>query len=313
MAMFSEGGLTSPDIWIVIGITLTASVSILLNPLVFRHNIRKKRSIARDLYMALSTTDLFCSIVLPITLSVGISRPKEEQCMKDFNITFCQTDYYKYNRTATITEKAVGGVVWYLIYSPLTITSVLAMSRWYQISYPLRVLNRTAVEIFLAALCLFQAIYFPLMLLNDPPGRPTQMQMNTQVVWNTTPLRLDHPVPIEGYQALLLITLSIVASVMTIWNIVHSQTVPGNEEIHAQRLRKVRSTVKITLLNAGSIVNAGTVMAVLLIHPTKHNFRILQSVVFSILPIFTSAYNPVIYTVLTKGILKNNSRVQRGH
>ena len=310
MAMFSEGGLTSPDIWIVIIIIHTASISVLLNPLVFRHNIRKKRSIARDLYMALCTTDFLCCIVLPITLSVGILRRKETHCFQQHNITFCQEHYYHYNRTATTVEKAVGSVTWYLVFSPQSITCVLAMSRWYQISYPLRVLNRTAVEMSLAVLCSLQAAYFPFMLFHDSPKGDTQMKINIQSVWNTTPLgKILSSVPIEGCVALLLISLSIIASSLTIWNIVHSHDVPGNTEDNARRLRKLRSTVKITLLNAGSVVYGGTVTAVLLTDPESQTFRILQSVVFSVLPIVVSTYDPIIYTVLTKGTLSYNSRV----
>ena len=119
MALLSEGGLTSPDIWIAIMINIVALISILLNPLVFRHNFRKKRSIARDLYMSLSATEFLSGLFLPITITIGILRPKEEQCYQDHDIHFCQNDYYKYNRTATIPEKVTGTVMWYFIYSPL--------------------------------------------------------------------------------------------------------------------------------------------------------------------------------------------------
>ena len=307
MAMFSEGGLTCPDIWIVITIILIAFISILLNPLVLRHNLRKKRSIARDLYMALSTTDFLSCIVLPLTFCIGILRPKEEQCSQDHNVTFCQTDYYKYNRTATITEKAVGSVAWYLIFSPLSITSVLAMSRWYQISYPLRVLSRTAVEITLAVLLLLQAIYFLAMVFSDSPEKPTVLKINIQTVWNSNGLRAKtHYFLMEGIQSLLLTSLSTVASVFTVWNVVNSQAVSGDLEISA---RRIKSTIKIALLNVGNVVYIGIVIFMTCINPNSRQFLFLQTVSFCI-PILQSTYNPVIYTVLSRGILNNNSRVR---
>ena len=41
MALFSDGGVSSPDIWIVVLMLLVALIGAVLNPLVFRHNLRK--------------------------------------------------------------------------------------------------------------------------------------------------------------------------------------------------------------------------------------------------------------------------------
>ena len=117
--MFSNGGWTSPDIWLVLSIFLIAALSVVLNLLVFRHNYYKKRSIARDLFMVLSATDFVSSLVITIAVGSSIAAPIEKQCIVDHNATFCQTSYYKYNRTATITEKAVGGVMWSLGFIPI--------------------------------------------------------------------------------------------------------------------------------------------------------------------------------------------------
>ena len=257
--------------------------------------------------MALSTTDFLTCIVVPITFCIGILSPKEEQCYKDHNITFCQTDYYKYNRAATMTEKVVGSVTYSFIFNPLSITSVLAMSRWYQISYPLRPLNRTAIEMFLAVLCIFHAIYFPWMILSDSPEHPTAMRMNIQAVWHETSWYGEgsHPVPIEGCVAMMLICLSTIASSLTVWNVLNSQEVSGNLEIRA---RKIRSANKILLLNVGNAVSTGVLLGVVMEDNDSEQFLILQSVVVT-LPVLLSTYNPVIYSVLTVGILDKNFRV----
>ena len=306
MAMFSEGGLTSPDIWIVITIILTASISILLNPLVFRHNTRKKRSIARDLYMALSTTDFISSIVLPAVLCQRILQPKEEQCIKDYDATFCKTEYYNYNRTATTAEEVVDGVKWGLMYAPISITSVLAASRWYQISYPFRVLNRTAVEMFLAAMCSFQMIYIPLMFLADSAQNPTLMMMNILTVWNPAPFGFDrYFVLLEHIVGILQSSLSIIASLLTIWNLIQSPTVPGNSEIRARRMR---STLKIALLNAGNLAYLGSALILTARTGLEKDIFIATRVTFCFVPVLLSTYNPVLYTVLTNDILNNNPR-----
>ena len=306
MAMFSDGGVTSPDIWIVITIMLTASISIFLNPLVFRHNIRKRRSIARDLYMTLSTTDFISSIVLSTVLCKRILQPKEEQCIEDYDATFCRTEYHKYNRTASLTEKAVGSVTWYLIYSPMSITSVLAVSRWYQISYPLRIPKRTAVEMSLAALCLLQAIYFPLMLFSDSSDNPTLMIVDILTVWNVSPFGAGaHAFPVEHIFATLQSSLSLIASILTIWSMMKSQSIPGNIEIRA---RRIRSTKKVSLLSAGNVIYI--VMALFDPHTVEQGNRILNSIAVCFLPVVLSTYNPVIYVLLTKGIVNENSRVR---
>ena len=303
--MFSEGGLTSPDIWIVITIIVTASISILLNPLVFRDNIRKKRSIARDLYMALSATDFFSSIVLSAFLCQRILQPIEEQCIKDKGATFCQTEYYKYTRTATTAEKVVESVKWSLMYAPITITSVLAFSRWYQISYPLRVLNRNALEMILTVWCICQVIYSILTMLI---GSPTLMTIYIQsvIIDNSAYMWIDYI--LVGLQSFL----SIVAALLTIWSVVKSQNVSENREIRA---RRTRSTIRIMLLNAGSIAYFGVIVGTSNIDRKNLVLGSIITVAASVclLPILQSAYNPVIYTLLTKGIFNSNSRVRAGN
>ena len=129
--MFSDGGFSSPDIWIVIAINLTAFISILLNPLVFRHNFYRKRSIARDLYMALSITDFFSSIFHSVTFSIRIQQPKEDNWKEEMSlVTFSRKEYIRYKRPATLKEKAVGSVTWCLIVFPVIITSSLTICRW---------------------------------------------------------------------------------------------------------------------------------------------------------------------------------------
>ena len=254
MAMFSEGGVTSPDIWIVVALILTALISLLLNPLVFRHNLRKKRSIARDIYMVLSATDFASSLAISTIYSVAILRPKEDQCVEDNNVTFCKTHYLDYQRPATIAEKSAGSLLWYLAYAPITITSTLAISRWYQISFPLRNLNKTAVELILGCACLVQAVFFPSVIFSDTPERPTMMQISIQtVIWNKTgpfgihTKSLTIPEVMTNLQCLI----SVGASILTITSLIKSPVIPGNE---AARMKKIKGSIKITLLNVGTAV-----------------------------------------------------------
>jgi hypothetical protein len=286
---------------------LLALISIALNPLVFRNNISKKRSIARDLYLTLSTTDFLTSVFLSTTYSVGILRPKEEQCYEQRSTSHCDTRYHEYIRKATISEKVVGSISLYLIFSPFSITSVLAISRWYQISFPFRDLHKSAVEVFLAVLCLLQASHFSLMLFTDTNDDPTIIKVSTQVVWNDKPYRSAEYLPkIEGYLVIFLCCLSTVASGITIRNILRSNTVAVNLDVHE---RKIRSTVKITLLNIGNLVYISGVLAYVFSDPQSHDTLILESFLMFV-PIVQSTYNPVIYTALTRDFFKKNARVR---
>ena len=304
MAILSEGGLTSPDIFIVIVLNLIALISVILNPLVFKHNISKKRSIARDLYLVLSASDFLSSVVFTSSVSVGIVAPKEEQCTIDHNATFCQDEYYKYNRTATITEKAVGGVMWSLLFIPMITAAVLALSRWYQISYPLRPFNRNAVEIILGIcyLLLPLVVNFQKFLYKKSTGNPVVFKMNVQTVTYLKRTTFFETLP---YVFVLLFTLiSSVASVITVRNIFKSPVVPGNEQIRAKR---IKGALKIAFVNFGNVVWDGVVFIRLFAGKKSYLLYIVQAT-WCFLPIVLSTYNPIVYTMLTTGVynIRNN-------
>ena len=286
--MLSEGGFTSPDIWIVIAVILTATISVILNPLVFRHNLHKKRSIARDLYMALAATDFLSSVAMSINLTLGITASKEEQCFIDHNATFCQTNYYRYYRTATVTEKAVGGVVWSLAFIPLIITAVLAVSRWYQISHPLRPLSRNAIKIILVLCCLLLVGSFHRYLFIEPTKNPIVFKMNIQAF-----AYLRKSGVLENLTEILAVLISFIsslASAITVWNIFKSPAVPGNEQI---RSRRIKSSLKIALLNIGNLSCGGAVIPKLFTVYESDEYYIFQTTV-CLLPLFLSTSIPTL-------------------
>ena len=107
-------------------------------------------------------------------------------------------------------------------------------------------------------------------------------------------------------------SLSVTASLLTIWSIIKSQNVPGNLEHNA---RRIRSTKKVTLLNAGNVAYMGTLAVLAMFDPysLEKSILLLHRLSTCFLPILLSTYNPVIYTVLTKGIFNKNSRVRGEH
>ena len=299
MAMFSDGGVTSPDIWFVISIIIIALIFLLLSPLVFRHNLRKKSSIARDLYIALSTTDFITSLVMSTIFSAGILSPKEEKCFKDHNITFCQNSYYRYNRTATAAEKGVGSLGWSLGFIPLVIAVVLSVTRWYQISFPFRSLKKRTVRIALTAAISTSVIYMVWIMFTNTSEKVMSMSMQLTRV-SSAGNQYRFGISLTGIIALILIFVSNTASVLTIWNIVKSETFQRSGEMRA---RKIRGAVRILLLNAGNVVWAGLLVTRSLTNKQSEANVILQMAT-SILPTILSSYNAIIYVGLTKGIFK---------
>ena len=182
MAMFSDGGFSSPDVIIVVLMDLIAFISIFLNPFVFKQNYLKKRSIARDLYLALSMTDFLSSIILPIATSVRILEPKEEHCFRAHGAEFCRNRYDQYLRYATTGEIILGVISWSLMFYPMIITSVLSMCRWYQIKCPLRRLSKVAVEVVTMVTCLLHSVFFAAKFFGSQ--EKTFITTKIQNVWN---------------------------------------------------------------------------------------------------------------------------------
>ena len=305
MAMFSDGGITSPDLIIVVVMDLIAFISILLNPFVFKQNYLKKRSIARDLYMALSMTDFLSSIILPIATSVRILEPKEKNCVRVNGADFCRSRYHQYVRYATTGEIILGVISWSLMFYPLIITSILSMCRWYQIKYPLRGLSKVAVEVVTMVTCLLHSVFFAVKFFGSQEN--TIIVTKIQNVWNgnfNIKSEKGYVLRFELIAAIFLTFLSTAASLLTIWNIVGTGPIPGSTR--QQRRRKVISTVKIALLNLGSVAFVALFVSSLVVSTSLH---VLLTVSVCFLPIAVSTYNPVIYTLLTEGVLSVRFRV----
>ena len=304
MAMFSDGGVSSPDIWILITTILVALISLVFNPMVFRHNLYKKTSsIARELYMILSVSDFASSFVLTIIFSSNIARPKEDQCVEDHNFAFCQEHYYEYKRPATVTEKLACFLGYFLIVVSLNTTSIIALSRWYQISYPLRLVHKTKLRALLTFPCLIIGLLMIYLLFYNSPENPTMFQINTQVASLVTDKGAKGYVPIAV--AGLLAIISTTASLLTVWNIAKRESVPGSRE--SKHSQKMRSAVKVLVLNAANVVWIG-VMGTRLVTQFESVVHLVLQTATSFMAILQASFNPVVYVLLTKSIFNLQRR-----
>ena len=186
-------------------------------------------------------------------------------------------------------------MMWTLTISSMLISAVLAISRWYQLSYPLRFLNRKAVEAALGVSCISLAAYFQWqLLLNNTKDNPMMFKMYMQSVdlVNTGSVNFYLPLSL----AILLAFTSAIASATTVWIIVKLPTKVAPEI----RSRRIRSSLKIVFLNAGNLVWIVSLMIKL---AEKENIPL--QIYLCILSIIQPTYNPLVYIVLTKKNLTN--------
>ena len=218
----------------------------------------------------------------------------------EHNDTFCQEEYFKYIRKATLTEKAVGSVKWYLISTPFLITSVLAIARWYQIRFPLQPINKQAIEGSIASLFLFYAVFYPVNFFNDSPEVQTKMVIELQNVYIFGLRKAKVLSVLQCTIIFLLLLSSNVASIWSICTILRSPPLSGSA---SQRSRRLRSTLKIAAMNASSVLMIGYFVFMLIVG--TEDYRLLDTAALCFLPILLSVYNPIMYSILTDGLLSN--------
>ena len=194
--------------------------------------------------------------------------------------------------------------MWSLVFIPMITAAVLALTRWYQISYPLRPFNRNTIEIILGICCLLLFINFQRTWFNRPSKNPTVFRMNTQTVSYFRRGNVIEYLP--HLLAILFTIISSAASAITVWSIFKLPAVPGNEQIRAKR---IKGALKIALLNVGNLFWGGLVTSRLFVVYRSDQYYILQTIL-SFLPLLLSTYNPVLYMLLTDWALDNNSRRQ---
>ena len=135
MAVFSDGGVTSPDIYIGVACICIVIVCTILNSLVFFHNYQKKRSVARTLYLCLSATDIVSSWVLLGAYSANVLKEKEEGC-KNSEEESCNERYFWEVVKANLGMKIYTIISFTMSLAPAHITAFLAVTRFLQIRYP---------------------------------------------------------------------------------------------------------------------------------------------------------------------------------
>ena len=317
MAIFSEGGWTSPDCPIGISCICLAVLCTALNSLVFLHNYHKNKSVARSLYLCLSATDMVTAWVLLVPYSVVVLKKEEVECMDKDRFPCHQNEDMMNKSTSVIKEvnfsdKLLSLLCQTMIAAPSHITAALAITRYLQIKYPFRSLKTKFVLMAVFVTSIWQPAVVICYFLS--PNEFIKIKANIAIIGATTNPRLFNlQVPWRVYSTISFVPtgvlqfLSIVFSFLTIYELVRSYLALIGE---APRSRNTKSTVRILLTNIGSVLTLLCYTVVVTgeyrpsndgenTHVMDQGIRLLMGTHF--IPAIVSAINPMIYMTFAHG------------
>ena len=157
MALFSTGGLTYPDIAIVLFLAACFVVSSILNPTLFLYNYRKPVSIPVFLFRLLAVVDFLTCLFIPLKAGISIGHPGDLDCF-EINMFY---NFYKISSQTNLSLNIPGSyrhhwcnsiaitlgiqiysvIVWILIFTPSCITGIMTICRYIQIRKPFAILK----------------------------------------------------------------------------------------------------------------------------------------------------------------------------
>ena len=300
MALFSNGGFTSPDLPIFLLLLLFLLLSSLLNPLVFLHNLRKRPSLPRALFITLTVADFAACLIIPISFSVYLLAPKDTSYWDTTADVNCAEEYFACFRNATTVEKVVAVPLWTVTYAPSHITGFLAISRFYQIRFPLRPTSTKRVLLLLALTIIFTCGTMLTTLIG--PGANIKPYSNK--AWNNEPIL--YPSTLFSFLLTCSVTfiiqlLSCITSLFTIWDLYKIARTPVRSNTQSNSWK---SSLKIILTNAGSVVVMIAFVVETINADTKTKLTLGSAIkmllISTFIPIVLSAVNPIIYIVFTQ-------------
>ena len=309
MAVFSDGGVSSPDIYISVSYICVIIACTVLNSLVFVHNFQKKSSVARNLYLFLSAADLLTSWVLLGASSVDFLKEKEEECRNSDEVT-CNKEYFKRVVDATLGVKLYSVISYTMSLSPAHITAFLAGTRFLQIRYPLHPLQLKYV----ISSLLITITWVPVVVgcamfdVSDEEGCKPTKDILLPSAWSYCPRVLGIQIDSFGYFWFIIaipVILQIgamISSVLTITELVKVYLNPVSEGPGKEKNR-IRSCSKILLTNLGSLILVIVIMITAFQSDVGSDYSLGNVITYlmfqTVIPSLISMLNPIIYIILT--------------
>eukprot|EP00116_Pleurobrachia_bachei_P002468 sb/3462730/ len=300
MALFSTGGVSFPDVLIVIFLLTTMVIATFLNSLVYLYNHKRRYNAATFGFKCLAIVDMATSLVIPIKAGVEIGMVGERVCELGsgeeslLNSTCFVEDF-------TVPDQVYSVVAWVLALTPSIITSVMAIERFVQIVFPFSHLGR---KYMIVPICLFVGYVIGLMgyiiLSAGPRLRYVAYIQTVTTIRESGPVSHSHILlPSVGLQVLAFIT-----SVLTIGHLLKRSNSSAVCRV------KPRTSVKVLVTNLGSLIYVIVYLVSVKMHLTEsftHDVSemLLPNFLFTVcMPVGLSLYNGVVYAALSPKIFK---------
>ena len=308
MAVFSNGGATSPDIYIGVFCILTTIACSLFNLVVFKHVSGKKKSLATCLYLSLSVADFLTGWVITITYGISVLEEKVEEC-RNSTESSCNEDYFKRLLEPTLGQKLHSILCWIVCVAPSNITAFLAMGRFYQIKYPLRRIRirRVMLALFVSLSPIPVVVGCAMLDVNKAENSIPYRIPATNQAWNFHPSILGIRIDSMSFYLLIIAgtwvleVAAISTSILTIYEIVKRRLMPVSDERKGEKTKK---TLKILITNGGNVVILVTMTIVAFnvrkgVEDISLEDGIWYLMINTIIPSLISTVNPIIYITMT--------------
>ena len=303
MAVFSEGGVTHPDVTVGVSCSLLLLICTILNTLVLLHNYHKKSSVPRNLFLCLSITDLITPWILLLPLIVQVFKKTEVECEEN-GVMSCNEVYFNTQIRATWYNKLHSILVGLAILAPYHYTSALALARYFQMKYPFRQLRSRNVLLGVFLSLAYFLVAMGCFYFNPDSANSLYFaKFQSAIVADRFSL---FGLMISQKQFLLAVNAvtltfelsAMIASILTIYELVKSRLTP---EAGGPPNRKTRSTLRILITNFGSLIAIVSVAFAGTGDGGVHHKGVRILVTTLVLPCFMSTFNPFVYILFTSG------------
>ena len=286
MSIFSRGGTSYPDVLIVCYMIICSVISTILNPAVFIYNYwRKQNSVPVFLFRCLAVLDFLTCIFIPVKVVLealpaecSISQyDRDADCSKRSNSAV----------NADIPVKFYSLVAWVLVLTPNFVAAVMAICRYIQIRFPFFPLELKHLTISVLVYGSYTISLSGYVAFSNN----SYYRADNQILTNTLGIRERRNVTlIYTWPSMVCQILSVGTSIMTIVHL--SRT--GRQQITEQSAAiSRRSSLKILLLNFGSILNYSAMICSMTSGVLGQFFTIVLA------PVFMSCFNPIVFIIFT--------------
>lgn len=345
MAIISNGGTSYPDLYICLSLLALTLISTPLNSLVIRHNLLKKPSLPRNLFLLLAVFDLLACVYIPIDYSVGgLARKDIPGCIRR-NLTkeFCEEHYKATFSEAGVVGRVRAAIRFIFTLLPCYLTGLLAITRFLQIKYPLGKIDEKSVFGILILAVLHICLVFVLFFRKGDENNPIVLNMPMlQSSWNLKPSFFG----LYTFSSLVLYLIfiffvalvqlfAVFTSFLTIWELVKVYRKPMTD---IARRNSVNGSLKIMITNFGSVANIIVIVIkayvsaatpqklkdsedlgtevweesmIALINGPMHWIFWFTFLNTAMVPCFLSTLNPAIYLAFTPDSRKWNRKICR--